>query len=212
MRRSCLLLLPLLAACSHLSAPGASTSTVWGPQAVWNGDTGPCRAAPTPDPGQCLLQRMRATGASTQAIAAAGWLQRDGQAGHVSAWASRDGIGIATVSYPFRANTTTATVLVDSTGEAIAVDADPLPAAAPRPPALAALLAAHPDSFAVAPGQLEASEALADGGRRLRYRFALRRCRACDDDGWLLVGHDFDAARAYRGYRLLGVAPAGTAR
>ncbi len=94
--------------------------------AIWDGEVDACRGqAPVAD--DCLARAMQAAKASPQAIAAAHQLGAQGNPGYVSGWREQDGVGVATIEYPFRANTNEGTLLVDSAGHTVDVDADVLP-------------------------------------------------------------------------------------
>ena len=95
-----------------------------GPTAVWTGSIEACRTDTAAD--NCLLQVMRTAGASPVALAAASTLSAQGKPGYVTAWQDVEGVGVATLEFPFRANTNQGTWLVDANGRTIDVDADVL--------------------------------------------------------------------------------------
>ena len=178
---------------------------VVGPASVWQGDLSPCRTAATAIDA-CLLSTMQAGGASPEALAATTRLIALGDPGHVSGWRSVDGVGYAQITYPFRANTNEGVWLVDADGHAVDVDEAVLPAGASRMhDALKPFLDAHPDAMPFAPAKAAGSEALADGGLRLRFEVPMRNCHACADLGTLVLGYDFDADRQYTGRTLVAV-------
>ena len=205
-----LLLCPLLAlaACQPTPSPSAQTTTDnasatpaatsrWSRAVSWDGDINACRQG---QPSvQCLQDAMRGGGASPAAIAAAGELSINGELAYVSAWHERDGIGVATVTYPFRANTNQGTLLVDSAGRRIDVDAIPTQDNAAQDPVAQAVLQSHPGAMPFAPAQAAGTAALDQGGVRLLYRTPLRQCHACADVGQLQVAYDFDAKRVFLG-------------
>lgn len=170
--------------------------------AIWDGDVDACRGqAPVAD--DCLAKVMQAAKASPQAIAAAHQLGAQGNPGYVSAWRNQDGVGIATIEYPFRANTNEGTLLVDSAGHTQDVDADVLPEMSRADATVKPFLDAHPDATPFAPAQASGSEALPEGGVRLIYSTPMRTCHACADDGKLRVAYDFDAQRRLSGKQIL---------
>src|SRR5690606_25969774 len=136
-------------------------------------------------------------GASADAIAAAEQLSSGGELAFVKAWHEYEGVGVATVAYPFRANTNEGTRLVDAAGERIDVDALPTSDDGSDNPALQAALQAHPGAMPFAPAQSSGASPLEGGGVRLLYTTPLRNCHACPDVGQLQVAYDFDAQRRF---------------
>ena len=170
--------------------------------AIWDGEVDACRGqAPVAD--DCLSTAMQAAKASPQAIAAAHQLGAQGNPGYVSAWRDQDGVGIATIEYPFRANTNEGTLLVDSAGHTVDVDADVLPEMSRADATVKPFLDAHPDASPFAPAEASGSEALPNGGLRLIYSTPLRTCHACSDEGMLRVAYEFDAQRRFTGKQIL---------
>ncbi|WP_313318143.1 hypothetical protein [Stenotrophomonas sp.] len=172
-----------------------------GPDAVWTGSVESCRGSTAAD--ACLLQTMRAGAASPAALAAASTLSAEGKPGFVSAWQSIEGIGVATLTFPFRANTNQGTWLVDANGKAIDVDEDVLDEATRNADAFKAFAAKYPEAGPFAPAVALGHESLPNGGVRLRYATPLRSCHACADDGKLVSAYDFDAQRRFVGKQLL---------
>ncbi|MDV3467636.1 hypothetical protein RZA67_02620 [Stenotrophomonas sp. C3(2023)] len=199
--------LMLLAACQpapsappHATADAATAAPVasirWDKRITWDGDINACRQG---QPSvQCLQDAMRGGGASPAAIAAAGELSVNGELAYVSAWHEHDGIGVATVTYPFRANTNQGTLLVDSAGRRIDVDAIPTQDNGAQDPVAQAVLQSHPGAMPFAPAQAAGTAALEQSGVRLLYRTPLRQCHACADVGQLQVAYDFDDKRVFR--------------
>src|SRR5450830_870139 len=83
-----------------------------------------CRTAQAEAVDACLLRTMQKGGARPQAIAAAKALAASGNPGFISAWRPVGKASIATVTYPFRANTNQGSLLVGSDGVAVDIDAD----------------------------------------------------------------------------------------
>src|ERR1700730_10906943 len=73
----------------------------------------------SPEPGK----EPPAGGPIRDALTAAEQLSTGGELAYVTAWHENEGLGIATVEYPFRSNTNEGTRLVDATGKRIDVDA-----------------------------------------------------------------------------------------
>jgi len=195
---------PAAAATSAASTvPGtASGVSPFSEAAIWDGEVDACRGqAPVAD--DCLAKAMQAAKASPQAIAAAHQLGAQGNPGYVSAWRNQDGVGIATIEYPFRANTNEGTLLVDSAGHTVDVDADVLPEMSRADATVKPFLDAHPEATPFAPAEASSSEALPNEGVRLIYSTPMRTCHACADDGMLRVAYDFDAQRRFSGKQIL---------
>jgi hypothetical protein len=171
-------------------------------KAVWQGSLDACRSAASAA-DVCLIQTLRAGGASPAAISAARKLSAQGKPGHVSGWQSVEGVGVALLEFPFRANTNQGTWLVDAAGRTIDVDEDVLDEGIRNSPEYKAFIDKHPDTSPFAPAQASGSETLADGGVRLRYTTPLRSCHACAEEGKVTVGYDFDAKRNFIGKQLV---------
>ncbi|MGV8961492.1 MAG: hypothetical protein ACOH1V_14095 [Stenotrophomonas sp.] len=146
-----------------------------------------------------MIDSMRADHASTEAVALAQRLIADGTPGYMSAWHDQEGVGVATLEYPFRANTNQGTWLIASDGKTVDVDTDVLPDSARQRDDVKAFLAAHPDASPFASAEAAGTSALADGGIRLLFSTPMRTCHACASDGTLKVGYDFDAGRRFIG-------------
>ena len=185
------------------TVPGtAGGASPFSEAAIWDGEVDACRGqAPVAD--DCLARAMQAAKASPQAIAAAHQLGAQGNPGYVSAWREQDGVGIATIEYPFRANTNEGTLLVDSAGHTVDVDADVLPEMSRADATVKPFLDAHPEATPFAPAEASGSEARPDAGVRLIYSTPMRTCHACADVGKLRVAYDFDAQRRFAGKQIL---------
>lgn len=181
----------------------AANALAWDASVVWEGDLNACRQGDSATTRTCLLDAMRNSGASAAALTAATQLSSGGELAYVSAWHEHEGIGVATVTYPFRANTNEGTRLVDAQGKRIDVDAAPAADGASTDPNLQVLLQAHPDATPFAPAQAAGSAPLENGGIRLLYRTPLRQCHACVDVGQLPVAYDFDAQRRFIGQQVV---------
>lgn len=185
------------AGATRATPASAGTAPRWDASVVWSGDLNACRRDANAATRECLLDSMRASQASPAAIDAAAQLSSAGELAFVSAWHELDGIGVATVVYPFRANTNEGTRLIDSQGKRIDVDADPSTGDTAVDPALQALLQAHPGTTPFAPAQSAGSTALEGGGVRLLYITPLRECHACADVAKIQISYDFDAERRF---------------
>lgn len=191
---------PAPASAEKAAADGA---LAWNASVAWDGDLNACRQGDAAATRDCLLDAMRAGSADAAAVTAAGQLSSGGEPAYVSAWHEHDGIGVATVTYPFRANTNEGTRLIDARGQRIDVDADPLSGETASDPTVQALTSAHPGATAFAPAQAAGSSPLEDGGVRMLYRTPLRDCHACVDVAQVQVGYDFDAQRNFVGRQVV---------
>ena len=142
-----------------------------------------------------------------EAITAAEQLSSAGELAYVTAWHENEGLGIATVEYPFRANTNEGTRLVDASGKRIDVDAVQLDDTLRADPAVQELLKANPQATPFAPAQSAGATPLEGGGIRLLYRTPLRDCHACPDVGQLQIAYDFDAKRNFIGQQVVPATP-----
>ena len=171
-------------------------------RAVWQGSLDACRDATTAADA-CLINTLRSGGASPSAINAARTLSAQGKPGYISAWQSVEGVGVASLEFPFRANTNQGTWLVDAAGKTVDVDEQVLDEGVRNLPEYKAFIGKHPDASPFAPAQASGSDALPDGGVRLRYTTPLRSCHACADEGQVTIGYDFDAKRSFKGKQLV---------
>lgn len=188
----------VLAVCG-LAAMQAAHALETGPidaRAVWQERSlSACRSEQSPTaPEVCLLRTMQRSGARPQAIAAARMLVKANKTGFISAWRPLGKAALATVTYPFRANTNEGSLLIGSDGAAIDVDEGSVREEDRATPAWRAFAAAHPDAVPFAPADFIGSTATGDGGQRLLFSTPLKSCHACADDGALLVAYTLDKA------------------
>jgi hypothetical protein len=200
---------PAPAAATDTPAPSAAANANlrWSNAVVWSGDLNSCRQGEAAATRECLIAAMRSAGANADAIAAAEQLSSGGELAYASAWHDQDGIGVATVTYPFRANTNEGTRLIDASGKRIDVDNVQLDDTLRADPGVQALLATDPQAMPFAPAQAAASTPLDGGGVRLLYRTPLRECHACADVGTVQIGYDFDAQRNFIGQQVVPATP-----
>lgn len=211
----------LLAACqngpaepsnaSATATPGAQKMAAdatlrWSNAVVWSGDLNSCRQGEAAATRDCLIKAMRAGGASPDAVTAAEQLSSAGELAFVTAWHEQQGVGVATVAYPFRANTNEGTRLIDAAGKRIDVDTVQLDDTLRTDPGVQAVLQAHPQAIPFAPAQAAGSTPLDGGGVRMVYRTPLRECHACADVGQIQIGYDFDRTRHFIGQTVVPVA------
>ncbi|QKY09305.1 hypothetical protein [Janthinobacterium lividum] len=176
-------------------------------RAVWQERSlSACRSEQsTSAPDVCLLRTMQRSGARPQAIAAARMLVKANNAGFISAWRPLGKAALATVTYPFRANTNEGTLLIGSDGAAIDVDENSVREEDRATPAWRAFAAAHPDSVPFAPADFVGSTATSDGGQSVLFSTPLSTCHACAEDGALLVAYTIDKAGIVRERKLLTI-------
>jgi hypothetical protein len=173
--------------------------------AVWSGEgLDTCRAKPD-GAGDCLVEQMRRGGASVGAITFSQKLAAAGDPGYVSAWKQVGPVGVATVTYPFRANTNTATVLVPTAGDPVLADAYKLTVDDKARADYRAAQSEHPDAFPVPPGDVSFGKTPA-GNLRVLITTPTAVCHACAAAGSIVVGFDFDAVGHYLGAGVIAVA------
>ncbi|WP_071077205.1 hypothetical protein [Janthinobacterium lividum] len=197
-------------AVSGITAMQAAHALETGPidaRAVWQERSlSACRSDESPTaPDVCLLRTMQRSGARPQAIAAAKMLVKADKAGFISAWRPLGKAALATVTYPFRANTNEGTLLIGSDGAAIDVDEGSVSEEDRATPAWRAFAAAHPDAVPFAPADFIGSTATGEGGQRLLFSTPMKSCHACADDGALLVAYTLDKAGIVRERQLLTI-------
>jgi hypothetical protein len=175
-------------------APLAAAAAPAGLDMVWSGkDLDACRASQSAAViDACLIATMRRTGAAPATIAFTQRLIAKGDAGYVSAWKQVGAIGIATVTWPFRANTNTGTMLIPAAGDPIDADGYELTAADKARADYRAAQAQHPGAFAVPPGDVTVKPGT-DGGTRILVTTATADCHACAPNGSIVIAYDFDA-------------------
>ncbi|WP_219134336.1 hypothetical protein [Janthinobacterium sp. UMAB-60] len=156
-------------------------------------------------PDVCLLRTMQRSGARPQAIAAANMLVKANKAGFISAWRPLGKAALATVTYPFRANTNEGSLLIGSDGAAIDVDEDSVREEDRATLAWRAFAAAHPDAVPFAPADFIGSTTTADGGQSVLFSTPLKSCHACADDGALLVAYTIDKTGIVRERKILTI-------
>ena len=186
-----------LLALSSLATAQAVHAQATGPidaRAVWQERSlSACRSEESRTaPDVCLLRTMQRSGARPQAIAAAKMLVKANKAGFISAWRPLGKAALATVTYPFRANTNEGTLLIGSDGAAIDVDEGSVREEDRATPAWRAFTAAHPDSVPFAPADFMGSTATGDGGQSVLFSTPMITCHACAEDGALLVAYTID--------------------
>lgn len=164
-----------------------------------------CRTAQAETADACLLRTMQKHGARPQAIAAAKALAAAGNPGFISAWRPVGKAGIATVTYPFRANTNEGSLLVGSDGTAVDVDADLLRDADRSTDTWRTFASTHPESLPFAPATLVGTTGNGDGGHSLLFSTPLKTCHACATDGSLLVSYSIDKAGVVASRKLLAI-------
>lgn len=174
-------------------APEKLTAAL-GPDAVWSGQgVDACRKGEAKAVDTCLIDQMRKGGASAASIAFTRKLIAADSPGYVSGWKQAGPVGIATVTYPFRANTNSGTWLVPVAGDPIDVDAYQLTADDKARADYRAAMADNPDAFPVPPGTISLGKA-PTGNLRVLVTTPTAVCHACAPGASIVVGYDFDAA------------------
>ena len=174
-------------------APEKLTAAL-GPDAVWSGQgIDACRKGEAKAIDACLIDQMKKNGASAASIAFTQKLIAADSPGYVSGWRQAGRVGIATVTYPFRANTNSGTWLAPVAGDSIDVDAYQLTAGDKLRADYKAAMADNPSAFPVPPGTISFDKTPA-GNLRVLVTTPTATCRACAPGASIIVGYDFDAA------------------
>jgi hypothetical protein len=175
-------------------------------RAVWpERSLSACRTTQAEAVDTCLLRTMQKSGARPQAMAAAKGLVAAGNPGFISAWRPLGKAGLATVTYPFRANTNQGSLLVSSDGTAVDVDWELLRDEDRATDTWRTFAAAHPDSLPFAPASFVGTTGSSDGGHSLLFSTPLKTCHACATDGSLLVSYEIDKAGIVQNRKLVAI-------
>jgi hypothetical protein len=165
-----------------------------GPDAVWSGQgIDACRKGDAKLVDACLVDQMKKGGASAASIAFTQKLIAADNPGFVSGWKQAGLVGIASVTYPFRANTNSGTWLVPMAGDPIDVDAYQLTAGDKQRADYKAAMADSPTAFPVPPGDIAIGKTPV-GNLRILVTTPTATCHACAPGASIVVGFDFDAA------------------
>jgi len=165
-----------------------------GPGAVWSGQgIDACRKGDAKAVDACLIDQMRKSGASAASIAFTQKLIASDNPGYVSGWKQAGPVGIATVAYPFRANTNEGTWLVPVAGDPIDADAYQLTPGDKLRADYKAAMADSPDAIPVPPGTIALDKTPA-GNLRVLVTTPTATCHACAPGASIVIGYDFDAA------------------
>lgn len=187
----------------------AQAAQPYGTQAVWRLPMARWSAClqKQHDPNACLARLLRDTHASPQALAVSRAL--DGE-GFMSAFQTMDGIDLATMFFPARANTNQVPYLVNGSPSLVSTELDATAIDITKDPQYPALKAAYPNlEFWPSDAEFRSFHSRADGGRYFIFAYPLRNgCHACELAGYALVSHDFTATKVYQGTLLLGLEPA----
>jgi hypothetical protein len=181
-------------------------SAALGPDAVWKGEgLDACRKGDAKATNACLLDLMRKSNASAAAIAFTQKLIAGDNPGFISGWKQAGPVAIATVTYPWRANTNSGTWLVPAAGDPIDADAYQLTAADKARPDYKAAQDNNSQAFPVPPGDVSIGKS-PDGNLRILVTTATASCHACAPSGQIVVGYDFDASGHFLGASLVAAA------
>lgn len=170
--------------------------------AVWQGNIGGCFQPAGISRETCLIDRIKSSGGTPAAQAAVRYLEAKYEPGYVSGWQQKGLVGIASITWPFRANTNSGTLLIPSSGEAIDVDRNP--AGLADNAVWQTFLSAYPDSMPFPPAKLQAARTTVKG-LRLIYDLPIKRCHACETEGYLSVAYNFDVNGRAAGSDILSI-------
>lgn len=168
-------------------------------------DTSDCGAR---DSGlTCLLRKMREVRASNEAMTFAGRLDALGSTGWAHEFKEFGQVDLVGTSYPFRANTNGALLMVNGQPDIIEAEAFELSTADKRLPEWRALIRRHPDAFlTVRPGFVR-HERTRTGGQRFVFADVAATCRACEPLAIAEFAFDFASDGRLTGTRLLRLTP-----
>ena len=180
----------------------ALASSNFGPAAVWHPSAGFRQSVVSAcanrgaDFGKCFADRMKAAGASAEALAFTHAIH-DG--GYMQAFRPVGPVAVASVMYPFRANENSALMIVNGQPAVIDVDAlNTLPADQMKAdPAYQAMLKGHSNAT-LWPGDRASGDdllalAFADGSREIVADYRVQAgCHACAVLGQAFFGFRFD--------------------
>lgn len=187
-------------------APESASAAPLGPDAVWSGaGLDACRKPEVKSVDDCMVDAMRRGGAPAAAIAFTRRLIADDNPGYISAWKQVGMVGVATVTYPFRANTNEGTWLVPTVGDAVDADAYRLTAEDKARADYRAAMANNSEAFPVPPGTMSLGKT-PDGHLRILMTTATAVCHACAPAGQIVVGYDFDDLGRFTGAHLVAAA------
>ncbi|HXE12443.1 MAG TPA: hypothetical protein VN633_10005 [Bryobacteraceae bacterium] len=168
-----------------------------------------CTNLSFPELGECFARNMRGAGASTEAVA---FTRSIGNEGYLHVFVPTGRVDMAFTTYPFRANTNEACLLVN--GDPPHVDVDNMPdlpqATMKHSRAFQKLAATYPkvslwpgdrgDRRSVVPGSTP------EGGQRFIAEYKLLNgCHACAQVGTARFAFDFDASGKLTGVEFISV-------
>ena len=163
--------------------------------------------ARSPDVAQsCIIEKLKAIGASAQAIAFAAYAPVPAAIEYY-----KQSRNVAAVYAVMRwADGASGWALIGDSGEAVGMWE---PTGVERDPRFAAFMQAHPGATLWMPvdrGDTPVALPISDGGERLIMPFTIKTCHACAVIGKARLGFDFDRAGRYRGDHLLNIATLAT--
>lgn len=200
------------------SAESNSESVTAG--AAWNPSPGAlrqvrmsCTNLGFPALGECFARNMQRAGASTEAVA---FTRSIGNEGYLHAFVPSGRVDMAFVTYPFRANTNEACLLVNGVPPHIDVDNLPdLPQATMKHSAEFQKLAAAYPHVTLFPGDRSDRRSVVagstpEGGQRFIAEYKLLNgCHACAQVGTARFAYDFAADGKLTGVKFIGIKPNG---
>lgn len=170
-----------------------------------------CTNLSFPELGECFARNMRRAGASADAVT---FTRSIGNEGYLHVFVPAGRVDMAFVTYPFRANTNEACLLVN--GEPTHIDVDNLPdlpqATMKHSGAFQKLAAAYPH-VSLWPGDRSDRRSVVagstpDGGQRFIAEYKLLNgCHACALVGTARFAYDFDGKGKLTGVRFIGIKP-----
>lgn len=170
--------------------------------AVWQGNISGCDQQNEIPPATCLVDIVKLSGGTPSAQTAVRYLAATYEPGYVSGWQQQGPVGIASITWPFRANTHSGKLLIPSSGRSIDVDRPPVDVAGN--PVWKTFLSVHPDSLLFPPAEMLQAQKTGKG-QRLVFAMPIKRCHACETQAFLSIGYDFDADGRAAGSEILSI-------
>lgn len=156
---------------------------------------------------EAMIQRLESLGARREALEFARRLDQLGTMGWADQYRDFGRVDLVGTSYPLRANTNAAWLLVNGEPEIVDVESFQLGAADQRLADWQALMRRHPGAFMTYRANFVSHEVLPGGGQRFIFDDVVATCRACEPLAIARFAFEFDPAGRMVGSRLLEVLP-----
>lgn len=154
-------------------------------KSVWEGNAETCLTQQASS--DCLINKIKESG-TPEAVKSAELLKQQGRDGYVSSFKKVESVGIATITYPFRANTNTEDLLIPTTGQFIDTS-DIMPLLNTNKNWLN-VEKKNPQAMVWFPGEFYKNRSLGKT-TELIYRYPIKACHACSTLGSVDIGYVF---------------------